>query len=191
MVITAKRVLCLLTLALKLLSAQAMPVVPVCSQWGSGFETIVIHYGQPVTSAILKQIGVQLHWSCADKKAIQIQFVRETPRDIGKETLAMALPHAKDCLRIIVFYERVRLFFDSDPQVSGRFLGHVLAHEIGHVLSGSVVHSEEGLMRAHWSRTDVQNMRVRLLKFDKRYQQLVRANLDPPILARADESAKR
>jgi hypothetical protein len=190
MVITARPVLCLLTLALKLLSAQNMSVVQVCSHWGSGLETTVIHYGQPVASAILKQVAVQLHWSCADKQAIQIQFVRETPRNIGKDTLAMALPHAKDCLRIIVFYERVGLFFDGDPKVSGRFLGHVLAHEIGHVLTDSAVHSKEGLMRAHWTRTDVQNMRVRLLTFDKRYEQFIRVSLARPMRVQQDESPK-
>ena len=45
----------------------------------------------------------------------------------------------------------------SDPRVRvemGRLLGRSLAHELGHYLLGSRVHTEEGLMRASYGHTD-------------------------------------
>jgi hypothetical protein len=45
----------------------------------------------------------------------------------------------------------------SDPRVRtemGRLLGRSLAHELGHYLLGSRIHTEEGLMRASYSQSD-------------------------------------
>jgi hypothetical protein len=165
MVISVRRIL-IFSVFVFVLAAQVLPVVPVCLQGEPGIDTSVIHYGRPIASAILEQVGVRLHWTCADD-AIQVQFVPRTPRDIGKHTLAVAFPHAAGGVRILIFDERITPFFARDSQVSGRFLGHVLAHEIGHILSGTNAHSEEGLMRAHWTPKDVTYMRVRLFKFNR------------------------
>ena len=41
---------------------------------------------------------------------------------------------------------------------SGKVLGHVLAHQVTHVLQGIARHSAEGLMAALWSTEDVRRM---------------------------------
>ena len=49
-----------------------------------------------------------------------------------------------------IFYDRiVRVALSQDTPVD-RGLGHVLAHEIGHLLIGVNSHSGDGLMRADW-----------------------------------------
>jgi len=56
-------------------------------------------------------------------------------------------------------------------------VGHILAHEIGHVLEGIVRHSDSGLMRAKWTPDDLQTITregLGLAPFD---QELIRANL--------------
>ncbi len=38
------------------------------------------------------------------------------------------------------------------------FLGHVIAHEVGHLLLGPGAHSNEGIMKAHWIKTEMQQI---------------------------------
>jgi predicted metalloendopeptidase len=44
-------------------------------------------------------------------------------------------------------------------------LGHVIAHEIGHVLEGVARHSTDGLMKPHWTLQDYWRMKNRHLFF--------------------------
>lgn len=44
-------------------------------------------------------------------------------------------------------------------------LGHVLAHELGHVLQGVARHSEEGVLKERWSAAEIQVMPTRQLRF--------------------------
>jgi hypothetical protein len=44
-------------------------------------------------------------------------------------------------------------------------LGHVLAHEITHILQGVARHSAEGVMKAHWTEDDFAEMSFKPLRF--------------------------
>ena len=56
----------------------------------------------------------------------------------------------------VVFYHRVNeLAADMDSYRSVA-LGHILAHEIGHLLLGSGSHSSQGIMRATWQNADLE-----------------------------------
>jgi hypothetical protein len=44
-------------------------------------------------------------------------------------------------------------------------LGHVLAHEIVHILSGTDSHSEKGVMKRRWNQSDLEQMLIRPLTF--------------------------
>jgi hypothetical protein len=49
-----------------------------------------------------------------------------------------------------LFYDSVKKL-DRDWHVSiARVLGHVMAHELGHLLLGSNAHSLQGIMSPHW-----------------------------------------
>ena len=57
---------------------------------------------------------------------------------------------------IAIFYQPIEYAIgDRDPERS-QILGHLIVHEIGHVLLGSR-HSDKGIMRATWSLRDLQN----------------------------------
>jgi hypothetical protein len=47
-----------------------------------------------------------------------------------------------------------------------QILGHVIAHEIGHLLLDSVSHSRKGIMQANWNRAAMRDMAVGRLKFN-------------------------
>jgi len=50
-----------------------------------------------------------------------------------------------------IFYDPIKSFAIKRQLSFVRLLGHVFAHELGHMLLGSNSHSEMGLMRATWS----------------------------------------
>ncbi len=54
-----------------------------------------------------------------------------------------------------VFFERVEQLQRTFKQSSAVVLGHVMAHEIAHLLLGTNSHSAFGIMRAHWYRQDL------------------------------------
>jgi hypothetical protein len=50
-----------------------------------------------------------------------------------------------------IFNDRIKSFALGRELSVAQLLGHVLAHELGHMLLGANSHSGMGLMRAHWS----------------------------------------
>jgi hypothetical protein len=72
------------------------------------------------------------------------------------EALAYATPYKESGTRIHVFLDRVLL--NRKPTLANALLAHVMVHEITHVLEQVKRHSEEGVMRAHWSHEDYRRM---------------------------------
>ena len=58
--------------------------------------------------------------------------------------------------KIVLFRDRV--MYSIESRSAPVLLGHVIAHEIVHVLQGVARHSESGLMKAHWTGRDYQEM---------------------------------
>jgi hypothetical protein len=57
---------------------------------------------------------------------------------------------------LAIFYEPIEYGIgDIDPERS-QVLGHLIVHEIGHILLGSK-HADKGIMRATWSLRELQN----------------------------------
>jgi hypothetical protein len=54
-----------------------------------------------------------------------------------------------------VFYDKVKEASGRTQLSSPQILGHVMAHELGHLLLGANSHSRSGLMRARWSRAEL------------------------------------
>jgi len=76
-----------------------------------------------------------------------------------------------------VFYNRVRNLSVRYDDRHGGVLGHVIAHEIGHLLLPHGTHSGTGLMRADWSRDDLEHVAHGLLIFTRREAALIRQRL--------------
>ena len=67
---------------------------------------------------------------------------------------------------------------DMDRYVSmGQVLGHVIAHEVGHLLLNQQVHSPLGIMRGEWSFVDFRDMTIGLLLFTPEQAKFLRADV--------------
>ena len=94
---------------------------------------------------------------------IVMDFNATTPEGLETGVVAKAYPYAQGGVRITFFRDRLQTFFNAMTSSVGFFLGHLMAHEITHVLQGISRHSETGLMRAHWSPEDYGQMASKLL----------------------------
>jgi len=83
-----------------------------------------------------------------------------------------------------VFFDGIsRLHQQSEVDVA-TILGHIAAHEIGHLLLGLNSHSLSGLMRASWTRDELLTAARGDLRFSKGQSDLMRARL--PIVFAAE-----
>jgi hypothetical protein len=80
-------------------------------------------------------------------------------------------------LTVWAFYERIEdsaTLLGLDP---GLLLGHVIAHELGHLLLPYDSHSQSGLMRAGWDKAQASNAVMGILKFNPGESGLVRRSV--------------
>ena len=58
-----------------------------------------------------------------------------------------------------VFFDRFKTLRSENVRpVEASMLGHVMAHEIGHLLLGSNAHSRHGIMQARWKRDQLRSI---------------------------------
>ena len=58
-----------------------------------------------------------------------------------------------------VYIEAVAAIAGDDEALGARMLGHLISHELGHLLLGQQSHARRGIMRADWLEKDLQAVR--------------------------------
>jgi len=140
-------------------------------QSGLAVPVAVLARAELVATKIFASVGVPVEWhtrraggnSMDAAEAIEMQFDSGLPAPFHEGAFAYAMPYGTGGTRIHVFSDRVLRV--SPDELSGSFLGHVMAHEITHVLEGISRHSAEGVMKEHWSIHDFYEMGFRPLPF--------------------------
>lgn len=139
--------------------------------------TIAMAEGQ--AGLILSQVGIRVRWERLDPRrsqpvveaaecgqtpasisVIDLQILDESNRSDHPGALGYAKPFQRSGIRVVIFYDRVAAL-EHGP----RMLGHVMAHELGHMLMGTNGHSESGMMMARWRPDEVLSIRYRPLEF--------------------------
>lgn len=76
-----------------------------------------------------------------------------------------------------IFFAPITDLHSTSGQETGPILGHVIAHEIAHLLLGTNSHSEGGIMRAQWQREELLGANKGELLFTKEQSQVMRRRL--------------
>jgi len=136
---------------------------------------------EEIASRMFARIGVALHWrevghNCPGE-AIVVSLTTRTPEGLQPHALAYALPY--ECTHIRVFLDRIHQVSLHGPNLERYLLAHVLVHEITHILQGTNVHSDRGIMKARWDQKDYdQMMRGAGLAFTPADVYLIRSGLE-------------
>jgi hypothetical protein len=159
--------------------------VVVASIQSSALPSHVLARAKHIAATILASADLCLQWAkpadaaplepCGNR--LDIVFKDRAGSKIPRESIAVARVHPAACTEpeIEIFLDRICQ--KTDSRVLPQLLGHVLAHEIVHVLQGTRRHSHEGLMKPRWSRRDILQMVREPLKLTPEDVELIHARL--------------
>jgi len=147
--------------------------VLVCTTMHHDFT---VEKAEIIAIAIFDRIGVQLEWHAnrtCPAEAIRISFSDRAPSHLAPAALAYAFPY--EASHIEVFTDRLG---QHPAALQPVLLGHVMAHEITHILQGTAWHSPSGIMMARWTRHEIDQMAIEPLGFTDFDVRLIRRGLE-------------
>ncbi len=134
---------------------------------------------------ILAQAGIKMAWKSGEPPAIpdatvalRVEFKDATPVRFRPSALGMTEPFTTGIPRITVLFDRVQDATIGRPQLVDVVLSYVLAHEIGHALTRTDAHSENGVMKAHWDNYDFDRMTRGQLRFTDSERELMERRIE-------------
>jgi hypothetical protein len=120
--------------------------------------------GQRVAAKVFRHAGVDLHWvvppvTGGPREGVPIGvgtaaflkslYVVRLAANASAQSRANAVGFSAPGTRIAtVVYPRVEQLAKNDSRQLSQLLGHIMAHELGHLLLGHEIHSAAGVMRA-------------------------------------------
>lgn len=125
-----------------------------------------------VTRSLFEREGIELRWevcrpTCEEGGASYIVGMAGGKIEIpARAALGFAMLRTGKGNRAVISVPRVSVFSDLTFTPLPVALGHAIAHELGHLVSGSSQHST-GLMQAMWDKNAVDRMRRGVLRFAK------------------------
>ncbi len=151
--------------------------VAVCLFDNAGVAQAVRYRAQRLATQMFAGVGVNVNWCASrrsqdsNKQSIAIDLETRTPKNLLPGALAYARPY--EGAHIVVFMDR--LSSANDPVA---MLGHVLVHEITHILQRSNRHSDSGVMKASWGSAEYRQMRTSSLAFTEGDVMMIRNGLN-------------
>lgn len=129
----------------------------------------VLHLAEGIADGMFATAGVRIEWrghspegSRLPGGALAIGLAVHTPATFLPGALAFARVY--EGVHIHVFCDRLERLAPG-VKLAAPLLGHVLVHEITHMLEGIDRHSETGVMKAHWNARDYADMAANPLPF--------------------------
>jgi hypothetical protein len=137
----------------------------------SGLPLSMLDHAESTAGDLLREAGIDASWRncrttegpssqardlCSDVLNASEVIVRivDAPRSIA-DVEVLGYSHVDAYLRqgtlATVFADRVRALAAALPVEEGTLLGRAITHEVGHLLLGTLEHSETGLMRGAWN----------------------------------------
>jgi hypothetical protein len=130
---------------------------------------------------LLTSLCAHITWSIEKSEGLEIHILPAPLIDTNTSCLGIALPTFGKGNRGAVFLSRVQGVVASHPDLidTKTLLGHVLAHEIGHLLLQTSTHGSTGIMQADFGASQLRKAYQRRLIFTKSDRQTFRASTEP------------
>jgi hypothetical protein len=180
-------------------NAVAEPILVLVHNY-AGVQATLLKRAEQSAARVLATGGVQVSWfdcsqaaqasqQCQDPPnpsalVLHLLSSRATRRAAPSGSLGFAVPPELGQFGSFagVFYDRVERFGSrgfNEPVI----LGHVMAHEIGHLLLGLEGHTDGGIMKAEWHRRELKEATNGTLGFDAVQRNSIMQTLKARLLA--------
>jgi len=163
----------------------------------------VVEFAEQEASRIFMAAGLEITWvDCLARQENVLSATCPPPQDPTHLNLRI-LPRGKKLKEdsfgvaflavdgtgtyIDVFYDAVEKLHHESNTSPGRLLGHVMAHEIGHLLIGSHAHSNWGIMCPVWGQRELRSMEMGSLFFTGDQATRMRTRLLSAAVVMADQ----
>ena len=137
----------------------------------------VVERAKPETARIYQHIGIDVVF--VDEPSADTITVRvvETPMKDAKGSAMGVSPRSGGQIGglVYVFYSRVDSYARQHAKPVPQVLGHVMAHELGHLLLPYGSHAKSGIMTAAWDRKQIEQIGRGWLSFTKEQAEAIRA----------------
>ena len=137
----------------------------------------VVERAKPETARIYQHIGIDVVF--VDEPSADTITVRvvETPMKDAKGSAMGVAPRSGGQIGglVYVFYSRVDSYARQHAKPVPQVLGHVMAHELGHLLLPYGSHAKSGIMTAAWDRKQIEQIGRGWLSFTKEQAEAIRA----------------
>jgi hypothetical protein len=149
------------------------------------------------TGRIFREAGIEVKWlNCGTSEAseepaacqeavfpthLHLRIVRRA-RGLKEGVLGLSfLDEDGSGCQADLFYEPMEQLHNTNNTNLASLLGHVAAHEMGHLLLGTNSHAPAGIMRAHWVGQEVGSVNLGGLYFSNAESQRMRKKLSGQI----------
>lgn len=198
-----------LLLPISTLCAKSLPkkmlLVTVSVYNDAGVAVGTLRQAEEEASHAFRESGIEVRWlNCplaaeepeGSKICTEAVFpkhlqLRIAGRSIGltESTMGISYLSADDSgCYVDLFYEPVKELHNSSHVSVASILGHVAAHEIGHLLLGTNSHASSGIMRAQWQSGELASVRKGRLLFSDKESRQMRGRL-AAMLAKGNEAS--
>lgn len=154
----------------------------------------VLEQAENVASHVFRLAGIEVHWlncripsvseeasrACREAVFPEHLHLRIVPKSLGLKGETMGISFQADdgsgCYADL-FYEPMEQLHQSAGTDVPSLLGHVAAHEIGHLLLGANSHSTAGIMHARWTAEELASAKAGSLRFSENQSRRMKAKL--------------
>ena len=139
----------------------------------------VVERAKPETARIYQHIGVDVVFVDEPSAGTITVRVVETPMKEAKgSAMGVAPRNGSQIGRLVyAFYGRVDSYARQHAKPVAQVLGHVMAHELGHLLLPHGSHAKSGIMTAEWDRKQIEQIGRGWLSFTREQAEAIRARV--------------
>ena len=144
----------------------------------------VLVRAQAETARIYAAVGVKLVWTDPPSSFFRLTMMIARSSNLsltkGAADAMGAAPAADEGTGRLAyaFYDRIEAAAQQHRTDAAKILGHVMAHELGHILLVRASHTSEGLMNGRWGEFEMGLVAANLLMFTKAQATLIRNSVD-------------